>query len=51
MPTGQLTTRFFSLLYHELFNEAVPWRTQVLLQMSDWLNRHAAPAAHWEPGR
>ena len=41
MPTGQLTTRFFSMLYHELFNEAEPWRTQVLLQLSDWLTRNA----------
>ena len=41
MPTGQLTTRFFSMLYHELFNEAEPWRTQVLLQLSDWLARNA----------
>lgn len=40
MPTGQLTTRFFSMLYHELFNEAEPWRTQVLLQLSDWLARN-----------
>lgn len=40
MPTGQLTTRFFSMLYHELFNEADPWRTQVLLRLSDWLARH-----------
>ncbi len=42
MPTGQLTTRFFSMLYHELFNEAEPWRTQVLLQLSDWLARNTA---------
>lgn len=44
MPTGQLTTRFFSMLYHELFNEADPWRGQVLMQLSDWLTRNA-PAA------
>lgn len=37
--SGQLTTRFFSTLYHELFNEAEPGRTQVLLQLSDWLGR------------
>ncbi len=41
MPTGQLTTRFFSMLYHELFNEADPWRAQVLLQLGDWLTRNA----------
>ena len=37
--SGLLTTRFFSTLYHELFNEAEPGRTQVLLQLSDWLGR------------
>lgn len=36
-PTGCLTTRYFSMLYHELLNEAEPWRTQVLLQLGDWL--------------
>lgn len=36
---GRLTTRFFSLLYHELFNEAEPRRSQVLMQMGDWLGR------------
>lgn len=36
---GQLTTRFFSTLYHELFNEAEPGRGQVLMQMADWLGR------------
>lgn len=38
--SGRLTTRFFSTLYHELFNEAEPGRTQVLLQLGDWLGRH-----------
>ncbi|WP_426703134.1 lysophospholipase [Rhodanobacter sp. Col0626] len=38
--SGQLTTRFFSTLYHELFNEAEPGRSQVLMQMADWLGRH-----------
>lgn len=37
--TGQLTTRFFSLLYHELFNENEPGRSQVLMQLGDWLGR------------
>ena len=37
--SGQLTTRFFSTLYHELFNEAEPGRSQVLMQMTDWLGR------------
>jgi len=36
---GQLTTRFFSMLYHELFNEAEPGRSQVLHQLGDWLQR------------
>jgi alpha-beta hydrolase superfamily lysophospholipase len=37
--TQQLTTRFFSTLYHELFNEAEPGRSQVLMQLADWLGR------------
>ncbi|MBQ4856082.1 alpha/beta hydrolase [Rhodanobacter sp. B2A1Ga4] len=37
--SGQLTTRFFSTLYHELFNEAEPGRGQVLMQLGDWLGR------------
>lgn len=40
-PSGQLTTRFFASLYHELFNEAEPGRSQVLRQLGDWLGRHA----------
>lgn len=38
-PGGKLTTRFFSTLYHELFNEAEPGRSQVLMQLGDWLGR------------
>lgn len=38
-PAGKLTTRFFSTLYHELFNEAEPGRSQVLMQLGDWLGR------------
>jgi len=37
--TRQLTTRFFDTLYHELFNEAEPGRSQVLKQLGDWLGR------------
>lgn len=37
--SGKLTTRFFSTLYHELFNEAEPGRSQVLMQLGDWLGR------------
>jgi alpha-beta hydrolase superfamily lysophospholipase len=37
--TRQLTTRFFDTLYHELFNEAEPARTQVLKQLGDWLKK------------
>jgi alpha-beta hydrolase superfamily lysophospholipase len=37
--SGRLTTRFFSTLYHELFNEAEPGRGQVLMQLGDWLGR------------
>lgn len=44
-PTGQLTTRFFPPLYHELFNETEPWRGQVLMQLADWLGKQAAPGA------
>ncbi|MES1154092.1 MAG: alpha/beta hydrolase, partial [Rhodanobacter sp.] len=42
--TGQLTTRFFSTLYHELFNEAEPGRGQVLMQLADWLGRQTLSA-------
>ena len=38
-PTGQLTTRHFAALFHELMNEAEPARTQVMKQMGDWLDR------------
>ncbi len=37
--TGQLTTRHFAALFHELMNEAEPARTQVMKQMGDWLDR------------
>lgn len=37
--TGRLTTRHFAGLYHELMNEELPARTQVMKQMGDWLNR------------
>ncbi len=40
--TGQLTTRFFSTLYHELFNESEPGRSQVLMQLGDWLGRQSS---------
>jgi len=36
--TGRLTARFFDTLYHELFNEAEPGRSQVLKQLDDWLS-------------
>jgi len=42
-PTGVLTTHFFPALYHELFNEAEPWRGQVLARLDGWLQRVAAP--------
>ncbi|MBD8880130.1 alpha/beta hydrolase [Rhodanobacter sp. 7MK24] len=35
--TKQLTTRYFAALYHELFNEAEPGRTQVLRQLVRFL--------------
>jgi alpha-beta hydrolase superfamily lysophospholipase len=41
-PGGWLTTRFFSMLYHELFNEAEPGRSQVLQQLGDWLQQRQA---------
>ncbi|HEX7816807.1 lysophospholipase [Dyella sp.] len=37
--TRKLTTRFFDTLYHELFNEAEPARSQVLKQLGDWLQK------------
>ena len=37
----KLTTRYFDALYHELFNEAEPARTQVLKQLGDWLQKRA----------
>ncbi len=45
----QLTTRFFSMLYHELLHEAEPWRTQVFQQLGDWLDRVAAPVLDRAP--
>ena len=47
--TKQLTTRYFANLYHELFNEAEPSRTQVLMQLEDWLERLVGPPG-FEPG-
>lgn len=41
-PTGQLVARFFDTLYHELFNEAEPGRSQVLQQLDNWLAQRAA---------
>ena len=35
----RVTTRYFGALYHELFNEAEPARSQVLKQLSDWLHK------------
>lgn len=43
--SGKITTRFFSLLYHELFNESEPGRGQVLMQLADWLEQQAATQA------
>lgn len=37
--TRQLTARHFDTLYHELFNEAEPARSQVMKQLGDWLAR------------
>lgn len=36
---NKLTTRYFDSLYHELFNEAEPARSQVLKQLGDWLQK------------
>ncbi|WP_225562118.1 alpha/beta hydrolase [Rhodanobacter sp. DHB23] len=41
--TKQLTTRYFANLYHELFNESEPSRTQVLMQLEDWLGKMVGP--------
>ena len=40
--TRQLTTRYFAALYHELFNETEPGRSQVLMQLADWLEKSPA---------
>lgn len=37
--TQRLTARHFDTLYHELFNEAEPARSQVMKQLGDWLAR------------
>lgn len=37
--TGRLTARHFDTLFHELFNEAEPGRSQVFKQLGDWLAR------------
>nr|WP_225562885.1 alpha/beta hydrolase [Rhodanobacter sp. DHG33] len=47
--TKQLTTRYFANLYHELFNEAEPGRSQVLRQVEDWFERLVGPPG-FEPG-
>ncbi|HET6553038.1 MAG TPA: alpha/beta hydrolase [Dyella sp.] len=39
--SNHLTTRYFDSLYHELFNEAEPSRSQVLKQLGDWLQKRA----------
>ena len=44
-PAQWLTTRYFAALYHELFNEAEPGRSQVLMQLADWLPRLPAAGA------
>ena len=36
---NKVTTRYFDSLYHELFNEAEPARSQVLKQLGDWLQK------------
>ena len=48
-PTQHLTTRYFAALYHELFNEAEPGRSQVLRQLEDWLGKMVGPPG-FEPG-
>ncbi|RDI99244.1 lysophospholipase [Dyella solisilvae] len=40
-----LTTRYFDALFHELFNEAEPARSQVLKQLGDWLQKRNVEAA------
>jgi alpha-beta hydrolase superfamily lysophospholipase len=36
---NKVTTRYFDSLYHELFNEAEPVRSQVLKQLGVWLQK------------
>jgi alpha-beta hydrolase superfamily lysophospholipase len=39
---GRLTARIFPELYHEVFNEAEPWRSRVLAELEAWLAASAA---------
>lgn len=41
-PGGRLTARMFPELYHEVFNEAEPWRSRVLAELETWLAASAA---------
>lgn len=40
---GGLTVRVYEQLFHELFNEAEPGRSQVLSQLDKWLAHHVRP--------
>lgn len=42
--SGELTVRVFATLFHELFNEAEPGRSQVLAQLARWLAAAGAAA-------
>lgn len=43
-PRGVLTTRLFDQLFHELFNEAEPARSEVLDRLAQWLDTHESLA-------
>jgi alpha-beta hydrolase superfamily lysophospholipase len=40
MPSGRVTLREYPGLYHEIFNEREPDRTQVLSDLRDWIVQH-----------
>ncbi|WP_291191432.1 alpha/beta hydrolase [Frateuria sp.] len=44
--TGRLTAQVFDALFHELFNEAEPARSEVLARLAQWLDAQDAAGAH-----
>jgi alpha-beta hydrolase superfamily lysophospholipase len=42
-PPGVLSSQCFESLYHEIFNEAEPGRSQVLAALRAWLDARCVP--------